>query len=262
MKFKILGCGTSVGVPVPGCPCEICHSEDPRNRRLRASALLSIESSDNSRGSNIVIDTSPDLRQQSLRYGITHIESVLYTHAHADHILGMDDLRSFNFTSGVAIDCYGTSFTKSEISKVFHYIFSPQESYEGGLLTQIKWHNIEPGKPFNSCGVEFIPFALKHGSTDVLGFRIGDLAYATDCNFIPDSSLNILKGIKTLILDGLRHEPHRTHFTIGEAVEMAKKIGAQKTYLTHMNHAVDYSTLREELPNGIEPAYDGLEIEL
>lgn len=257
MKLKILGCGTSTGVPVPGCRCKVCISDHPRNKRLRTSAVICLDS-----GERILIDSTPDLRQQVLSQDIRRIDAVLYTHTHSDHIMGLDDLKCFNFVSGKAIPCYGTAFTLSEIKRVFAYTFQDPASYEGGMLTQLTLNEINYNQSFELCGLTITPFLLHHGKTKVTGYRVGDLAYATDCNLIPDESLSVISGVKTLILDGLRYQEHKTHFTIPESLDVARKIGADKTYLVHMTHTVDYVEELSKLPNNVELAYDGLEIEL
>lgn len=256
MKLTILGCGTSTGVPVPGCRCRVCTSDNPKNTRLRTSALISLDS-----GENILVDSGPDLRQQALKHDVRRVDAVLYTHSHADHILGLDDLKSFNFVSGKAIPCYGSHQSLAEIKRVFAYTFQEASGYEGGMLTQLTLNEIDHESDIQVCGLTITPFRLEHGKMTVTGYRFGDLAYATDCNNIPTESLKKLSGLKTLILDGLRHEPHRTHFTIPKAIEAAAAVGAEKTFLTHMTHTVDYDEESSRLPPNISLAYDGLEID-
>ncbi|MBX7139005.1 MAG: MBL fold metallo-hydrolase [Oligoflexia bacterium] len=255
MILKILGCGTSTGVPIPGCDCAVCSSPDPKNHRNRTSALIKLDS-----GDNILIDASTDLRQQALRWNVRRINAMLLTHAHADHILGMDDLRCFNFTLRAPIPCYGLADSLQDVRRVFSYVFDPDPNYEGGMLPQITLNPIEAYRPITILGTEILPFELRHGRMTVLGFRCGNIAYATDCKTIPERSITALKGVRFLVLDGLRYEQHRTHLTIDEAIEIAGKIGAEKTYLTHMTHSVDYSETMAKLPPHVELAYDGLEI--
>ncbi len=255
MILKILGCGTSTGVPVPGCTCPVCSSPNPKNHRSRTSALIKVNNS-----FNILIDASTDLRWQALSWKIPSINAVLFTHSHADHILGIDDLRSFNYIQNSSIPCYGTIEAFKEIKRCFSYIFEPDQQYEGGLLAQLTLNPIDPQRPFNVGPVSVQPFKLMHGKLPVTGYRFGDLAYATDCNFIPDESKDMLRGIKVLVLDALRFEPHRTHFTIAEAINMAQELQAQSTYLVHMSHSVDYDVTTRNLSNNIFLAYDGLEI--
>ncbi|MDZ4786596.1 MAG: MBL fold metallo-hydrolase [bacterium] len=255
MILKILGCGTSTGVPIPGCQCKVCTSGKSTNNRSRTSAILIKED-----GKGILIDASTDLRYQSLKWNIKRVDAVLYTHSHADHILGTDDLRCFNFVNQNVIPCYGSKSTLDRIKSFFDYIFSPDPNYEGGLLAQLSLHEIDEVSPFSLLDIQIKPFKLHHGSTQVTGFRFGDLAYATDCKVIPAESKEIIKGVKNLVLDGLRFKNHKTHLTIDEAIVLAEEIGAEKTYLTHMTHDLDYDELLLKLPKHIEPAYDGLEI--
>jgi len=255
MIFKILGCGTSTGVPLPGCTCKVCNSGKSKNYRSRTSAIFLSEEH-----GNILIDASTDLRHQALLWNIKRVDAVLYTHSHADHILGTDDLRSFNFVTKKSIPCYGSISTFKRLTHFFDYIFMPDPNYKGGLLAQLTLNEIDEVTPFQVCGVEIKPFKLEHGTTSVTGYRIGDVAYATDCKVIPSASREVLKGVRYLVLDGLRHRPHFTHLTIDEAATIASEIGAEKTYLTHMTHDVDYDELMEFLPPHVEPAYDGLEI--
>jgi len=257
MRIKILGCGTSTGVPIPGCKCGVCLSGDPRNHRTRASALIVLPG-----GAHILIDTSIDLRVQALRSNIDRIDAVLFTHGHSDHILGLDDLRGFNYSRPEPISCYATGQTLTELRRVFHYAFNPPADYQGGLLVQARFNEIHYYQPFRAAGQVIDPLLLMHGSMQVAGFRIGDFAYATDCSCIPENSIERLRGVKCLILDGLRHEPHATHFSISQAIEASRRIGAERTYLTHMTHTVDYSELCASMPAGVWPAFDGLEIDL
>lgn len=256
MRIKILGSGTSTGVPVPSCRCRVCCSGHPRNERLRTSALITV-----SDAQNILIDTTTDLRQQALRWDIRSVSSVLFTHAHADHIFGIDDLKSFNFTKRGVIPCFGQKETLDVIRKSFSYIFEPDPDYRGGMLPDLTLNEIEDTALFEVCGSKVQAFPLLHGHMKVLGYRFGELAYATDCKAIPAASKEILKGVRYLILDGLRYEPHFTHFTIPEAINAAQEIGAEMTYLIHMTHTVDHDEVSAKLPRGVALAYDGLEIE-
>ena len=255
--FTVLGCGTSTGVPVPGCPCDICTGKNPKNRRLRTSGFLTLPT-----GENILIDAGTDLRQQALEQNLTRIDAILFTHQHSDHILGVDDLRCFNFHRKEAIPAYGTDATLKEIEITFRYLFEKNDDYQGGLLAKIDLHRIKIGVPFLCCGETVTPFLLWHGPIPVTGFRIRDFVYATDCNAIPSESLDIMKGAQVLMLDALRHRPHRTHFTVEDAVNAAHTIQAKQTYLIHMSHDIDYATENPLLPSGISYAYDGLRIEI
>ena len=256
MILQILGCGTSTGVPVPGCKCAVCLSGKPLNQRLRTSALLKVRPD-----FNILIDASTDLRQQALRWNVDLVNAVLLTHAHADHILGMDDLRVFNFVIKQSLPCYGSQFTLDRVRETFPYIFQRDPDYQGGAIADLDLHRIDDLSPFEVGGLRIQPFPLLHGKVPVLGFRFGDLAYATDCISIPDVSLDILKGVRYLVLDGLRYKPHRTHMSIPQAIEYADRIGAEKTWFTHMTHTVDYDEVSAQLPSHVALAWDGLEIE-
>lgn len=256
MIIKILGCGTSTGVPIPGCTCAVCHSKHPRNQRLRSSALLV------NGDQQLLIDTSPDLRQQALRAGINHLEAVVFTHPHSDHILGFDDLRVFNFRHPEPIPCFTLRDHYTRIYRIFDYIIDQDASYEGGMLAKVAFTKFDPGVPFQAAGVTLLPFLLQHGQQNaVVGYRIGSLAYATDCNGIPASSKQALQGVRTLILDGLGWESTPTHFSIPAALEVAAELGVERCILTHMTHTVDYQETSANLPDWACLAWDGMEID-
>ncbi len=248
LNITILGSGTSTGIPVVGCNCSVCRSTDPRNRRTRCSALLSYA------GRNILIDTSPDLRLQALRENICHIDAVLYTHSHADHLHGIDDLRGFNLHSENAIPLFSSNQTLKRIRSNFSYIFD-NNIENPGYVPRLSLHPIEA--PFELFDLTIIPIPLQHGRMQTLGFRCGPLAYLTDCNEIPENSLAQLENLELLILDGLRFRPHSTHFNITQAVEIAKQINARQTWLTHLSHEVDHPRHNPQLPDKIDFAYDG-----
>jgi len=254
MHLHILGCGTSTGVPVIGCGCGVCTSPDPRNKRSRTSAYLRLDN-----GSTLLIDASMDLRFQALRDNLRRIDAVLFTHAHADHIFGIDDLRGFNFAQRQTIPCYATAATLAEIRYYFRYVFDVKP-HSGGALPQITLHEIDETRPFELCGITVQPFRVMHGALAVTGYRFGDLAYATDCNAIPSETKAALGGVKHLVLDALRHERHSTHFTISDAVAVAQELAIPNTYLIHMGHTIDYQRESEKLPSGIRFCYDGMEI--
>ncbi len=243
----ILGSGTSTGIPVVGCRCPVCLSADPHNQRTRCSLLISF------RGRNILIDTATDLRQQALREDIRRIDAVLYTHCHADHLHGIDDLRGFNLRSQEPIPLYGSPRTVDKIRRGFGYIFAHDEP--AGFIPRLELHPVE--EEFELFGLKFQPIPMEHGWIKSYGYRCGPLAYLTDCNYIPPSSLALLQNLDLLILDGLRFTPHRTHFNIPQAVAMAQRIGAGKTLLTHLSHEVDHPLHDRQLPGGIKLAYDG-----
>ncbi|RLB58442.1 MAG: MBL fold metallo-hydrolase [Deltaproteobacteria bacterium] len=252
MRVTLLGSGTSSGVPVIGCTCPVCTSDNPRNRRLRCSALVEF----NQRA--LLIDTATDLRQQALRFGIARIDAVLYTHAHADHIHGIDELRVFNLRHLHEIPCYGNRDTISRITSYFDYIFAsePGESFRPFLQP----HQVEG--PFELFATTIVPIPLWHGSLPVLGWRIGDFAYLTDTNRLPDESLPLLADLQVLVLDALRPRPHPTHLSIDQAVELAQRLQARRTVLTHLSHLIDHDQVQKDLPPGVELAYDGQVFEL
>lgn len=251
MRLIILGCGTSTGVPLIGCHCGVCASTDARNRRTRSSIL--IEDS----GKFILVDTATDLREQALANGIARIDAVLYTHPHADHIHGIDDLRSFNMVQGYAIPCYGNAPTIERIRAMFNYIF--REDANDGWKPDLTTTVIDG--PFELFGVRITPVPIRHGAMSIYGWRVGNAAYLTDCSGIPRESLELLKGVEVLIVGALRNKPHPAHFTVQQAVEAAAAIRPLRTILTHMGHDVDYVKVSAELPAGVELAYDGMVVE-
>ena len=254
--LTVLGCGTSTGVPIPGCSCAVCTSKDQKNKRLRTSSVVTLPNKE-----VILIDASPDLRWQALKHNVSRVDAVLYTHAHADHILGTDDLRVFNFWKKGSIPCFANQETLTSLRKSFHYIFEPDPLYQGGALAKLSLHEVSAGTAFNASGQSILPLLLYHGDLPVLGWRIGDLAYATDCNRIPEETRKLLVGVKTLLLDGLRDEPHATHFTISEAIDVASSLEVEQTFLLHMTHTVDYNEVSKRLPSGVQLAYDGLNVD-
>ena len=258
MKLVFLGCGTSTGVPVIGCRCETCSSSDRRNKRTRSSVL--VECGDK----NILIDTSTDLRAQALATGVERIDAVLYTHYHADHVHGIDDLRSFNrIQNEEPIPCYGDASTIDSLKNSFDYIFSVKKGSNkfSGWKPNLTANHISG--PFELFGEQVTPVKIMHGKSEILGFRIGAMAYLTDCSAIPPESMELIKGVKVLILGALRNSPHPTHFSIPEAIEASREVSsAERTILTHLGHSVNYLTTGPELPEGIELAHDGLVIDL
>ncbi len=252
MKITILGCGTSTGVPVIGCKCSICASIDVKNKRTRSSLLVSANNK------NILIDTSTDLRHQALSHNIERIDAVLYTHPHADHIHGIDELRSFNMIQKKAIPCYGSEFTINRIRNMFDYIFTTDMN--NGWKPELEPFLISA--PFDLFGLLIQPINIYHGNMQILGFRIGGLAYITDCSRIPDASKKIVDNLDVLILGALRHKPHPTHFSIQEAVHVGVELKSKRVILTHLSHNLDYSETNKTLPAGFELAYDGMEIEI
>ncbi|MBI4445386.1 MAG: MBL fold metallo-hydrolase [Acidobacteria bacterium] len=251
MLVTFLGTGTSRGVPVIGCDCAVCTSPDPKNKRLRPSVL--IESAAN----KVVIDVSVDFRTQMLRYNVRHLDAVIITHSHVDHILGLDDLYPFNVRARRPMPVYASPATIREIKVTFRYFFE-EHPYPG--IPQLDLIPIDG--PFRVGDLTFQPVEVFHGKLPVLGFRIGDFAYVTDVNLIPEEGLRRLKGVRYLVLDGLRHRSHPTHFSLSEAVEMAKVIQADQTFLIHMCHDVDHQQVNAALPGSVQLAYDGMILEV
>jgi len=254
MRITLLGTGTSTGVPMIACKCQTCTSPDPRDKRLRVSALIQTEST------NIVIDTSADFRQQMLHASIRDLDAVLYTHHHTDHIAGFDDLRAFQFLRRRMPMCYALEETYRVIQRTFPYAFGLVENTGGGGVPNIPF-TVITDKPFTVNDIEVIPIYIEHGSLTIAGYRIGNFAYLTDCNGIPRESREKLLGLDTLILDGLRWQDHPSHFSIGESLEMVKLLRPKMTYLTHMNHDVLHARDEAQLPANVRLAYDGLTFE-
>ena len=250
----MLGTGTSHGVPMIGCNCATCRSTDPRDRRLRPSIYIDVP-----HHAHILVDTATDLRQQALRHDIGHVDAVLFTHAHADHILGLDDLRGFNALQGTPIPCYADRVAWETIRRQFSYVFEGPLQIGGGV-PQLTTNEIT--SPFYIRGIRIVPVPLWHGKLPILGFRFGNFAYLTDCNRIPDESLRLVDGVEILVLDALRDEPHETHFTLGEAVVAVERIGPHRAYFTHMTHDLPHAKTNARLPAGIELAYDGLVLDI
>lgn len=250
----MLGSGTSSGVPTIGCECLTCLSDDAKDRRLRPSVMLETD------GKRIIIDTSSDFRQQCIDNGIANIDAVLYTHHHFDHIAGFDDLRAFNFTAKKAVPVYLTEETHTHLNRIFEYAFDQTKRKESSA-PQVKVSIIDK-TVFSASGIICTPIPLRHGSMDVTGYRIKDFAYCTDCNEITEEGFELLKGVRFLILDGLRFRPHPTHLTIDQAVQVAEKIGAEHTWLTHIAHDVKHAEGSQYLPKQVSLGFDGLTIEI
>lgn len=248
----MLGSGTSSGVPTIGCSCAVCHSEDPRDKRLRPSILVQYG------GRNIVIDTTPDFRQQVLRAHLANLDAVVYTHAHADHILGLDDVRPFNFRQKTHIPLFASAPTFDVIRRIFEYAFDGREHSSSVPKLDV---NLITEEPFDVFGLRFQPIPVMHGKAVVFGFRFGDAAYLTDHSEIPESSMEKLQGLDVLFLDALRHKPHPTHSTVANSVLIAQRLQARRTFFTHICHDLPHAATEAALPPGILLAYDGLEIQ-
>jgi len=256
-ELIVLGTGTSVGVPALGCGCDVCRSADPRNNRTRCSVIFGLPNG------NLLVDTTPDMRHQLLREKIGIVHAVAYTHEHSDHVMGMDDLRLFQFYLGHGVPVFCEPVVEKHLRTTFAYAFDDVEQTHRGAVPAIDFHSISPGEPFEVLGVEVIPLRLEHGPRfSVLGFRVGNIAYCTDTSLIPEETFELLGGLDVLILDALRYEAHPTHFGLQDAVDVAKRIGAKQTYFTHCSCKLDYRTVNQQIPDGIELAYDGLRIPL
>ena len=294
-RLTFLGTGTSMGVPTLGCGCAVCTSADPRDRRLRPSALvrwreprteisayppmqedkkqvlrlpslaqddsqkLALAQDYSGRERVVLIDTGPDFREQALRTGLTRVDAVLYTHGHADHILGLDDLRplSFNvFREGGPIPLYASETTTATLEKIFEYTFSPKATYSN--RAKVKLMPLAARNPVH--GVEFVRVPVMHGKMEIVGYRFGRTAYLTDVSAIPESSFALLEGLDELVLSSLRHIPHPNHATVEQAVGWARRIGAKRTWLTHIAHELGHEATNKTLPDGVALAYDGLEL--
>lgn len=249
IQARFLGTGTSQGIPMIACTCEVCRSTDPCDQRLRVSMHIETE------GKSFIIDTGPDFRQQILRAGIQRVDAVLYTHEHKDHTAGMDDIRGFNYAQKSSIPLYAQAPVIEQLKREFAYAFA-EDKYPG--VPEIEVHEIE-NQPFTIAGVTIIPILVKHYFLDVLGFRFGDFTYITDANFISDEELEKVKGSKVLVINALRKTTHISHFTLDEALEVIEKIKPEKAYITHISHMMGlHAVVEKELPAHVHLAYDGL----
>ncbi|PHV11731.1 MBL fold metallo-hydrolase [Chitinimonas sp. BJB300] len=251
VEVLILGCGSSTGTPAIGCTCPTCTSTDPRNRRTRASSVFRTE------GLNFLIDTGPDLRTQALREGLTQVDAVLYTHPHADHLNGIDDLRAYCYLNKAPLPIFGNAFMMQDVVTRFHYTTLPPGTWwDKPVLLPTPVDG-----PFSHRGVTITPLPVMHGRWPIYGYRIGNAAYITDVSEIPEESYALLDGLELLLLDCLRNEPHYTHFGVEQSLATAKRIGARRTIFIHMTHELEYHALTARLPEGIEVAYDGMRLD-
>ncbi len=251
LKITVLGSGTSVGVPTLGCHCAVCTSADPRDNRMRPSVLVSYQDR------RVLIDTTPDFRSQALRVHLDRVDAVLFTHAHFDHIMGLDDVRPFNFRQKERIPIYASPETMASIQRVFQYIFD-------GVKKESNVAQLEPrlidGRPLELFGLEFLPVPVQHGSQTIYGFRFGAAAYLTDHSAIPESSLELLRGLDVLFLDALRYKPHPTHSTVARSLETVERLAPRRAFFTHICHDLAHERAESMLPPHVRLAYDGLEI--
>jgi phosphoribosyl 1,2-cyclic phosphate phosphodiesterase len=254
LKITFLGTGTSQGIPVITCKCEVCQSDDPRDNRLRVSVLVETEDK------TIVIDSGPDFRYQMLRAKVQDLDAIVYTHEHKDHVAGLDDIRPFNYLLRKSIDIYATEQVQAALRREFSYIFA-EKVYPG--TPQINMHTISGAANFNIGRTEFIPLDILHYKLPILGYRINDFTYLTDVKTVPLASVDKIRGTKILVVNALQKQEHISHFTLAEAVAFAQDIGAEMTYLTHISHTMGkHSDIEAELPPNIRMAYDGLSFEV
>lgn len=252
MRLTFLGTGTSQGVPVIACRCRVCRSGDSRDRRLRTSALLEVE------GWNILFDIGPDFRQQMLREDVGRLDAILITHAHRDHVGGLDDIRSFNYVQHSKMDVYLNAEARFAIERDYHYIFEPHQ-YPG--LPEADLHTVEA--PFTAAGVEVVPVKAMHKDLPVLGYRIGAMAYITDANYMAPAEIAKLKGVKVLVINALRREKHFSHYSLPEALAVIEEVAPERAYLTHMSHEMGlHEEVSATLPPHVALAYDGLKVEI
>jgi len=257
VRLTLLGTGTSFGVPQIGCQCRTCTSPDPRDRRGRTAALL--EDGDR----RLLIDTPPELRLQLVAAGVDHLDAVLFTHAHADHVHGIDDLRAFTVRQKGPLDAYGSADTLAELAHKFPYIFDPGTKAPAGTSKpELTSRPLTPGVTIRIAGFPVEPLALPHGRQEVLAYRVGPVAYVTDVKDVPDQARERLRGLDVLVLSALLSRPHPLHLSVPEAVAVAQSIGARRTFFTHLTHETPHAELAASLPPGIAPAYDGLVIEV
>lgn len=257
MRLTFLGTGTSFGIPQVGCGCPVCRSTDPRDARSRSGALL--ETGD----ANILIDTPPELRLQLVRAGVSRVDAVIYTHEHADHTHGIDDLRIFTLRGGRPLPVYGPPETLDRLQRTFRYIFDDSvEAFRGTSKPRLDPRPLEPGKETVVAGQPVLPLAFPHGHLRVFGYRFGDLAYITDVKAVAQAERAHLRDLRVLVLNALWWREHPTHLSIAEAINTARELGAERTFLTHLTHETGHAELARQLPPGVVPAYDGLTVEV
>jgi phosphoribosyl 1,2-cyclic phosphate phosphodiesterase len=256
-SLLILGSGTSMGVPTLGCTCRTCTSADPHDHRLRPSVAVEWQRAEEAMPHRVIIDTGPDFRQQALRHAIRNIDAVFYTHAHADHILGLDDLRPLSFAHRERkMPLYADAATAEVLERVFSYTFAADANYP----TRARVELMRIAGPVEVAGITFTPIPLQHGRLQVTGYRFGNVAYLTDMSSIPDTSLPLLQGLDVVVLDALRPQPHPSHASLSDALQWAGKLGARVSYFTHMSHEILHAETEQALPSSVHLAFDGLRI--
>jgi phosphoribosyl 1,2-cyclic phosphate phosphodiesterase len=253
-RVLVLGSGTSQGVPMIGCDCATCRSTDPRDTRSRPSIFIQIAG-----GASVLVDTTPDLRSQALAHGLRRVDAILYTHSHADHIMGLDEVRRFNWLQRETIPCYGDERTLADVRRIFAYAFD-RGTPKGGGIPKIALFSIVG--EFSLGGATFVPVPLMHGERQILGYRLGSFAYLTDCSGVPEPSWPLLHGVSTVIVDALRERPHPTHFSLSEALAVVERLAPRRAYFTHMCHDLAHAATSARLPQGVELAYDGLAFDI
>jgi len=258
VRLRFLGTGTSFGIPVVGCDCRTCTSEDPRDARTRHAAVLEQD------GRRLLVDTPPELRLQLVRAGIREIDAVWYTHCHADHTHGVDDLRAFSVRRARPLHVYASGPCVGNLASRFDYIFDAAiRPIDGTTKPEARLCTLEAYQPVEVAGFPMLPLPVPHGPVEVLGFRVGELGYITDAKCLPEATHRALEGVRVLVLNALWYgKPHPTHFTVEEAVAVAERIGAEVTYLTHLSHRVRHADLEADLPPAVRPAHDGLVVEV
>jgi phosphoribosyl 1,2-cyclic phosphate phosphodiesterase len=255
VKLIFLGTGTSFGVPQIGCECSVCRSTDPRDKRTRVGAVVEAD------GTSVLIDTPPELRLQLIAAGVRRVDAVLFTHDHADHTHGIDDIRAVSVLRRSPLPIYGPAETIDNLRRKFPYVFDPAiKPPPGSSKPEGSAHVVRDGEPIRIGDLDVVPLEVPHGPMRVFGYRIGDLGYVTDAKAIPERALGLLRGVRVLVLNALFHEPHPTHLSFDEAVATARVVGAERTFLTHLTHHDAHADLEANLPDGVYPAFDGLQV--